>query len=170
MRDRPGGASNERVRRGRDTRRGRRVVKISRAWWLTGAVSAMLLVAGCGGGGGSSSCGGTGSAGGSSGGGSLAAQQVMTVNWGTEPPSLDPGLASDTTSSNIILNIMDPLVKLGSDLQPVPNLAQSWDISQDGKTVTFHLRKDGKWTNGDPVTADDYVYSWKRTMSPELAA
>jgi len=130
----------------------------------------MLLVAGCGGGGGSSSGGSTGGAGGSSGGGSLAAQQVMTVNWGTEPPSLDPGLAVDTTSSNIILNIMDPLVKLGDDLEPVPNIAQSWDISQDGKTVTFHLRKDGKWTNGDPVTADDFVYSWKRTMSPDLAA
>jgi oligopeptide transport system substrate-binding protein len=65
---------------------------------------------------------------------------------------------------------MDPLVKLGKDLKPVPNLAQSWDISADGKTVTFNLRNDGKWTNGDPVTARDFEYSWKRTLSPELAA
>ena len=65
---------------------------------------------------------------------------------------------------------MDPLVKLGDDLKPVPNLAESWDISEDGKMITFHLRQDGKWTNGDPVTADDFVYSWLRTISPDLAA
>ena len=47
-----------------------------------------------------------------------AAEQVITVNWGTEPPSLDPGLATDTTSANILLNIMDPLVKLDDDLNP----------------------------------------------------
>src|SRR5215211_1257774 len=99
-----------------------------------------------------------------------AAKQEITVNWGAEPPSLDPGLASDTTSSNVLLNIMDPLVKLGDDLEPVPSLAESWDVSKDGKTVTFHLRDDGRWTNGDPVTAEDFEYSWKRTVSPELAA
>ena len=65
---------------------------------------------------------------------------------------------------------MDPLVKLGADLEPVPNLAESWDMSADGKTVTFHLRSDGEWTNGDPVTAEDFEWSWKRTVSPELAA
>jgi oligopeptide transport system substrate-binding protein len=51
-----------------------------------------------------------------------------------------------------------------------PALAESWDVSEDGKTVTYHLRSDGKWTNGDPVTAGDFVYSWKRTLSPDLAA
>ena len=99
-----------------------------------------------------------------------AAEQVITVNWGTEPPSLDPGLASDTTSANILLNIMDPLVKLDADLQPVANAAASWKVSEDGKTVTFTLRDDLEWTNGDKVTAEDFEYSWKRTVSPELAA
>ena len=95
----------------------------------------------------------------------------MTVNWGTEPPSLDPGLATDTTSSNILLNIMDPLVKLGRDApRPVPSLAESWDLSGNSRTVTFHLRPDGRWTNGDPVTAQDFAYSWKRTLSSELGA
>jgi oligopeptide transport system substrate-binding protein len=65
---------------------------------------------------------------------------------------------------------MDPLVKLDDELRAVPSLAKSWDVSEDGKTVTFHLRGDGRWTNGDPVTADDFEYSWKRTMSPDLAA
>ena len=50
---------------------------------------------------------------------------MITVNWGTEPPSLDPGLASDVTSANILLNIMDPLVKLDDDLNPVPAAAEA---------------------------------------------
>jgi oligopeptide transport system substrate-binding protein len=102
--------------------------------------------------------------------GGQAAEQVFTINWGAEPPSLDPGLATDTTSSNVLLNIMDPLVKLDDDLKPIPSLAKSWKVSADGKTVTFTLRDDGKWTNGDPVTAQDFEYSWKRTISPDLAA
>src|SRR4051795_837136 len=124
---------------------------------------AALVAAGCGGGSSSSS---SGSGGGS---GDLAANQTLTMSWGAEPPSLDPGLATDTTSSNVLLNIMDPLVKLDpKTLKPVPSLAQSWDVK--GANVTFHLRHDGKWTNGDPVTASDFVYSWKRTLSPELGA
>jgi ABC-type oligopeptide transport system substrate-binding subunit len=102
--------------------------------------------------------------------GQPAVEQAITVNWGTEPPSLDPGLASDTTSANILLNIMDPLVRLDDDLNPVAGAAESWTVSDDGKTVTFTLRDDLKWTNGDPVTAEDYEYSWKRTVSPELGA
>ena len=93
------------------------------------------------------------------------------MGWGAEPPSLDPGLATDTTSSNVLLAIMDPLVRLNPETNEAePSLAESWDISEDGKTVTYHLSPDAKWTNGDPVTAGDFVYSWKRTLSPELAA
>jgi oligopeptide transport system substrate-binding protein len=103
-------------------------------------------------------------------GGAEAAEQVITINWGAEPPSLDPGLATDTTSSSVLGNIMDPLVKLGEDLEPVAALAESWEVSEDGMTITFTLREDGKWTNGDPVTAADFEWSWKRTISPELAA
>ena len=124
------------------------------------AVAAVALVAaGCGGGSESQPA---------ADGGKKAASQVLKMAWGAEPPSLDPGLATDTTSSNVLLNIMDPLVRLGDDLQPVPALAESWDV--DGKTVTFHLRADGRWTNGDPVTAHDFEYSWKRTLDPKLAA
>jgi oligopeptide transport system substrate-binding protein len=97
--------------------------------------------------------------------------QVITFVWGAEPPSLDPGLATDTTSANVLINIMDQLVKLeGPELSPEPNLAESWEESQGGKVITFTLREDGKWTNGDPVVAEDFEYSWKRTLSPELAA
>ena len=135
--------------------------------WLALLVSSLALVAaGCGGDDeeGSSGTGAT------TGEGGEAANQVITVNWGTEPPSLDPGLATDTTSSNILLNIMDPLVALDKDLKPVPAAAESFETSDDGLTVTLKLRDDLKWTNGDPVVAEDFIYSWKRTVSPELGA
>jgi ABC-type oligopeptide transport system substrate-binding subunit len=115
-----------------------------------------LTVVGCGGGGDSTTA---------------DTDQIITINWGSEPPSLDPGLATDTTSSNVLLNVMDPLVKLtGEELTPTPSLARGWNVSNGGRTVTFNLRADGRWTNGDRVTAQDFEYSWKRTMSPELAA
>ena len=70
---------------------------------------------------------------------------------------------------NILFNIMDPLIMLDDDLEPV-RPPRSRDVSEDGKTVTFKLRDDLMWTNGDPVTAEDFEYSWKRTISPELGA
>ena len=142
-------------------------MRIKSLWlWLALLVSSFALVAGgCGG---DEEGAGTGAT--TAEGGSEAAEQVITVNWGTEPPSLDPGLASDTTSANILLNIMDPLVELDEDLNPVPAAAESFETSEDGKTVTFVLRDDLKWTNGDPVIAGDFEYAWKRTVSPELGA
>ena len=128
---------------------------------IPAAVLALLLAAAV------AACGGSSEG---SAGGKQAEKQEITINWGAEPPSLDPGLATDTTSSNILLNIMDPLVRLDENLKPTPNLAESWDVSPNGKTVTFRLRPDGRWTNGDPVTAHDFEYSWKRTLSPELGA
>jgi len=134
---------------------------------LCGLIASVAVVAaGCGSGGGSSSS--SSSTGG--GGNQPAANQTLTMAFGSEPPSLDPGLATDTSSANILYNIMDPLIKLGPSpgLKPEPGMAQSWDTS--GSTVTIHLRHDGKWTNGQPVTAQDYIYSWLRTISPELGA
>jgi oligopeptide transport system substrate-binding protein len=103
-------------------------------------------------------------------GGAPTEGQVLRLVLGSEPPSLDPGLASDTTSANILFNLMDPLFKLNAELEPVPELAEGFEKSDGGKTVTVTLRSDGRWTNGDRVTAQDFEYAWKRTMSPELAA
>ena len=102
--------------------------------------------------------------------GSSNAAGVLRMSIPGEPPSLDPGLATDSTSASILLNIMDPLVKLGPapELKAVPSAAQSWIVK--GTTVTLRLRKDVRWTNGQPVTAQDYVWSWLRTISPELGA
>ena len=54
-------------------------------------------------------------------------------------------------------------------LKPVPGVAEKWEVSEDGLVYTFHLRKNAKWSNGDPVTAQDFVFSYKRILNPELA-
>ena len=139
-----------------------------KTWLLVVAALAalMLVAAGCGGDDDDDAAGGD--TGGQTDTGA-APEQVLRIAWGAEPPSLDPGKATDTTSSNVILAIMDPLVKLNPDtLEPEASLAEDWTV--DGSTVTFNLSQDATWTNGDPVTAQDFVYSWKRTLSPELAA
>ncbi len=95
---------------------------------------------------------------------------VFRMSVGAEPPSLDAGLATDTTSSSILFNLMDPLVRLGPGpaLKAEPGAAKSW--STKGNTVTLNLDPKVKWSNGAPTTAQDYVYSWLRTISPELGA
>ena len=99
-----------------------------------------------------------------------ARAQVLRLSIGAEPPSLDPGLATDTTSANLLFNLMDPLIRLGDPpgLKALPGAAQSWTVR--GATVTLKLRRSVRWTNGQPVTAGDYVWSWLRTISPELGA
>src|SRR5947208_4047258 len=96
--------------------------------------------------------------------------QVLRISVGAEPPSLDPGLATDTTSANVLFNLMDPLIRLGKApaLKATPGAAQSWSVK--GAHVVLNLRHNVRWTNGQPVTAQDYVWSWLRTISPELAA
>jgi oligopeptide transport system substrate-binding protein len=99
-----------------------------------------------------------------------ARAQVLRLGIGAEPPSLDPGLATDTTSADVLFNIMDPLVRLGDPpgLKALPGAAASWSVK--GANVTLNLRRNVRWTNGRPVTSADYVYSWLRTISPELGA
>lgn len=122
------------------------------AWWAGAAVLVASIAAG-------SALAATG-----------AKPMVLRESIGAEPPSLDPGLATDTTSANILLNIMEPLVKLGPapNLDPLPGAATSWTVN--GKVVKLKLNSAVKWSNGQPVTSADYVYSWLRTISPELAA
>ena len=96
---------------------------------------------------------------------------TVTISIGAEPPSLDPGLATDTTSATIIANINDPIIRLSQTPALTPlhtGLAQNWKVK--GSTVTLYLRHNDHWTNGKPVTAQDVVGSWLRTISPELAA
>jgi len=130
---------------------------------LAAVLCLALVAAGCGGGGSSSGT-TTGTSGAAASGGTLS------VAIGSEPPSLDPGLATDTTSAYVVENINTPMIYLGPspDLKPEPGLAASWDVK--GPAVTLHLRNDVKWTDGTPVTANDVVWSWLRTISPQLGA
>jgi oligopeptide transport system substrate-binding protein len=96
--------------------------------------------------------------------------ETLTMAFARRPRSLDPAFATDRTSANLLLNVMDPLVRLGARLQPVPALVRRWEYLDDGLTIRFTLRQDGRWRNGEPVTADDVVFAWKRVLSPELGS
>ena len=87
---------------------------------------------------------------------------TLRINLGNEPPTLDWSLATDSTSFVVIMNIMEGLAEFDEELNPRPNMALKWDVSPDGQRYLFHLRPDAVWTDGRPVTADDYVYAWRR--------
>ena len=87
----------------------------------------------------------------------------------TEVQSLDPQIATDGTSFEVIADYTDGLMQMDADGAAVPALAETYDISEDGKTYTFHLR-DAKWSNGDAVTAADFVFGWQRAVDPANAS
>ena len=76
---------------------------------------------------------------------------------------------SESTSDAIVKQLFEGLTVSTADGFK-PGMAESWDVSEDGKTYTFHLRKDGKWSDGDPVTAKDFEYSWRRICDPSFAS
>ena len=98
-------------------------------------------------------------------------EQILHFGLGSEPQYLDPHLANSVSAHNVIIALIEGLVSEDpKTLKPVPGVAEKWDISEDGLVYTFHLRKNAKWSNGDPVTAHDFVYSYKRILNPELAS
>ncbi len=96
--------------------------------------------------------------------------QEFRFTLGSEPPSLDPALMQDAQSSIVASGLYDGLMRLNEAGEPQPAIAEKWEMSEDGKTYTFKLRQGAKWSNGDPVTAHDFEYSWKRALAPETAA
>ena len=97
-------------------------------------------------------------------------KKELNITGASDIPTLDPSKASDTVSSEVLMNTMEGLTKLDKDGKLAPGIAEKWEKSEDGKTWTFNLRKDAKWSNGDPVTAKDFEYSWKRTLDPATAS
>ncbi|MDK2971916.1 MAG: oligopeptide transport system substrate-binding protein [Candidatus Sumerlaeota bacterium] len=95
---------------------------------------------------------------------------VVRVNLGVDPPDLDPNLCTDIPGSWVLNHLFEPLVRLDAKAQPVPAQAESWEHNEDFTEWTFHLRKDNKWQNGDPVTAGDFVYSLRRILTPATTA
>ncbi|KJF95484.1 peptide ABC transporter substrate-binding protein [Photobacterium angustum] len=99
----------------------------------------------------------------------LADKQELVRGNGTEPESLDPQKVSGVPESNVIRDLLEGLVNQDSKGNLVPGAAKSWETA-DNKTWIFHLREDAKWSNGDPVTADDFVYTWRRLADPKTAS
>lgn len=86
--------------------------------------------------------------------------------YGTDPHTLDPALSGEMTSHQYIVQIFSGLVRLDDNLEPVPDIAREWEVSQDGRTYTFHLRDDVKFHDGRGVKAENFKYSWQRACDP----
>lgn len=125
----------------------------------------MLGVVGCGG---SSDTAGTEASASDS--ASAGSSSDMNVMLETPIESLDPQQATDGTSFEVIADYTDGLMQMDADGQAVPAIAESYDLSDDGLTYTFHLRSDAKWSNGTPVTAADFVFAWQRAVDPAVAS
>ncbi len=95
--------------------------------------------------------------------------QVLNL-YGHRPYTLDPALAGDAASNVYIMQLYSGLVRLGDDLKPVPDIAQDWEVSADGCTYTFYLRRDVTFHSGAKVTAEDFSYSWRRALSPDAGS
>ena len=98
-------------------------------------------------------------------------EQILYKGNGTEPQELDPQIVTGVTEHHIIMSLLEGLVTEDPhDLHPVPGVAESWDVSPSGTVYTFHLRRDAKWSNGEPVTAHDFWNSYKRILMPSLGS
>lgn len=84
----------------------------------------------------------------------------------SDPPTLDPALTSDTSSAFVVIEVFSGLVTIDPDLNIVPDIAERWEVSNDERTFTFHLRQDVRFHDGKPVTAHDFKYSMERALDP----
>ena len=96
----------------------------------------------------------------------LAAEQILNKNNGAEPQTLDPHRAEGVPASNILRDLFEGLVSEAPDGSLIPGAAETWQINDDGTVYTFTLRADGRWSNGDPVTAADFAYGIQRSVDP----
>jgi oligopeptide transport system substrate-binding protein len=98
------------------------------------------------------------------------AETVLHRGNGAEPETLDIHKSSGVPEANIQRDLFEGLLTEGADGSSQPGVAEKWDISADGKLYTFHLRADAKWSDGTPVTADDFVYAYQRALAPATAS
>ncbi|MCM3588188.1 peptide ABC transporter substrate-binding protein [Mesobacillus maritimus] len=97
-------------------------------------------------------------------------EQVLNLINGDTIPSMDPSLATDEYGFQFLGATMEGLYRLDENAQPVEGIAVDHKVSEDGLTWTFELREDAKWENGDPVTANDFVYAWQRAVNPDTGS
>lgn len=99
-----------------------------------------------------------------------AAGLDLAVQVGPDPETIDPALNSAADGANMIMHAFETLLIVDKENKIVPGQAESYDVSEDGLTYTFHLRDGLKWSDGSPLTASDFVFSWKRLADPNVAA
>ncbi|NLS85773.1 MAG: peptide ABC transporter substrate-binding protein [Ruminococcaceae bacterium] len=97
-------------------------------------------------------------------------EKILTIQIGPNTETIDPALNSAVDGGNMLLFAFDCLLNIAEDGSTIPGAAESYEVSEDQLTWTFHLRKDLKWSDGTPLTANDFVYSWKRIADPATAA
>ncbi len=97
-------------------------------------------------------------------------EKILRIALRSEPPTLDPSLATDNVSFDLLTNLMEGLTQYDDQLRPIPAVAERWEFSEKGRVIRFYLRKDAVWSDGKPVTAHDFEYSWKRLLNPATAA
>ncbi len=97
-------------------------------------------------------------------------EKILSVQVGPDPETIDPALNSAVDGGNMLLHSFECLLAVDEDGQLIPGQAESWETSEDGLTWTFHLRDGLKWSDGSDLTANDFVYSWKRVCDPMVAA
>jgi oligopeptide transport system substrate-binding protein len=100
----------------------------------------------------------------------LAADQTVTRSLRNMPRTLDPSLFTDVYAQTIVDDLFEGLTTLGADGSPSPGVASSWETSADGRQWVFHLRPEARWSNGDIVTAADFLYAWHRTLDPKTGS
>jgi oligopeptide transport system substrate-binding protein len=99
------------------------------------------------------------------------AQDVLRYFTGDEPESLDPQIGTSQADGRIYMALFEGLVEYSPrDMKPVPAVAEQWKINSDNSEFVFYLRKNARWSNGDPINAQDFVYSFRRGLSPRLAS
>jgi oligopeptide transport system substrate-binding protein len=94
----------------------------------------------------------------------------LNVDMGAEIPSIDPQLVEDNNSTRVATDLFQSVVKLDQSNVPTAALAKNWQVSSDGKTYTFHLRDNLKFSNGAPIEASDIVFSWQRLVDPQTGS
>ena len=127
---------------------------------MTTLMAASVLLSGCG----NKGAAGAGAA------GAASAGNTINVQVGPSPETIDPALNSAVDGANMIIHAFEGLLKFDKENNIVPGVAESYEVSDDGLTWTFHLRSGLKWSDGSDLTAEDFVYSWKRVADPDTAA
>lgn len=97
-------------------------------------------------------------------------EQILSRTLSSTPTGFDPSLITDVSAQRVLDDLFEGLTAFGADGQPGPGVASSWETSEDGLVWTFHLRPEARWSNGVPLTADDFVRGWRRTVDPKTAA